>query len=211
MADYFNVLGLPKGASKAEIKKAYRKLVFVWHPDKNPSPEARRKFIELTEAYDALMAGKTFSVSSVFSTKNKTAAEPKQKSREDIRREKVMRSYDNYREKFRNIRNRYRNGRDAAVYRKEFYGKAYRYYGLCAAVLVLPVLLTLVSFSWGILVIYPFCIGFALRFFLTAAQHRERAEMIFGEEENYSYNELKEFFTMGRSAGSTGENLFDGF
>ena len=53
--DYYEVLGLSKGASKDEIKKAYRKLAIKYHPDKNPdNKEAEEKFKEAAEAYDVL-------------------------------------------------------------------------------------------------------------------------------------------------------------
>ncbi len=53
--DYLETLGLHKGASDAEIKKAYRKLAKKYHPDSNPgSQEAERKFKEVTEAYGVL-------------------------------------------------------------------------------------------------------------------------------------------------------------
>lgn len=53
--DYYEVLGLQKGASDDEIKKAYRKLAKKYHPDMNPdSPEAEAKFKEVNEAYDVL-------------------------------------------------------------------------------------------------------------------------------------------------------------
>jgi len=53
--DYYNILGLNKGASDEEIKKAYRKAAMKWHPDKNPdNPEAETKFKEAAEAYDVL-------------------------------------------------------------------------------------------------------------------------------------------------------------
>ena len=52
--DYYDVLGLKKGADKKEIKKAYRRLAKQWHPDRNDSPEAEDKFKELQEAYEVL-------------------------------------------------------------------------------------------------------------------------------------------------------------
>ncbi len=53
--DLYSVLGLSKGADKADIKKAYRKLAMKYHPDRNPGDEeAERKFKEINAAYDVL-------------------------------------------------------------------------------------------------------------------------------------------------------------
>ena len=52
--DYYEVLGLAKGASKDEIKKAYRKLSKQFHPDINKEPGADEKFKEVAEAYEVL-------------------------------------------------------------------------------------------------------------------------------------------------------------
>jgi len=53
--DYYDVLGIEKGSSPDEIKKAYRKLAIQFHPDKNPGDHtAEEKFKEATEAYEVL-------------------------------------------------------------------------------------------------------------------------------------------------------------
>jgi molecular chaperone DnaJ len=55
MSDFYNTLGVARGASELEIKKAYRKLAMECHPDRNNgSKEAEEKFKSITEAYDVL-------------------------------------------------------------------------------------------------------------------------------------------------------------
>ena len=52
--DYYKILGIVKGASDDEIKKAYRKLALKYHPDKNRAAGAEEKFKEIAEAYEVL-------------------------------------------------------------------------------------------------------------------------------------------------------------
>lgn len=52
--DYYDLLGLSRNASQEEIKDAFRKLAFKYHPDRNKRPEAEEKFKEVSEAYAIL-------------------------------------------------------------------------------------------------------------------------------------------------------------
>lgn len=51
---YYRILGLNIGASEREIKRAYRNLAKLYHPDMNPSEAAHQKFLQITEAYEIL-------------------------------------------------------------------------------------------------------------------------------------------------------------
>lgn len=52
--DYYKILGVDRGATDDDLKKAYRKLAMKWHPDKNPNnkKEAENKFKQISEAYE---------------------------------------------------------------------------------------------------------------------------------------------------------------
>ena len=52
--DYYKILGITKKSSFEEIKKAYRNLALIWHPDKNKDPLALDKFKDISEAFQVL-------------------------------------------------------------------------------------------------------------------------------------------------------------
>lgn len=55
MLHYYKILNVPPDAPKAKIKRAYYKLAKEYHPDVNPDPDAKDKFIEINEAYEILV------------------------------------------------------------------------------------------------------------------------------------------------------------
>jgi molecular chaperone DnaJ len=57
--DYYDVLGLPRDASEADVKKAFRRLARELHPDVNPEPAAAERFREAAEAYEVLSDAET--------------------------------------------------------------------------------------------------------------------------------------------------------
>lgn len=52
--DYYDILGVTKSASTADLKSSYRKLALKWHPDRNKEAGAEAKFKEINEAYEVL-------------------------------------------------------------------------------------------------------------------------------------------------------------
>ena len=86
---YYEILNLPEGASKAEIKKSYRTLVKKYHPDVNNDPKAHQKYLEINQAYEALLDPKPKKQTTVSGPSSKT--KKWQKYREQSRRKHTER------------------------------------------------------------------------------------------------------------------------
>lgn len=203
MHDYYSVLGLKNGATKEEVKKAYRRLAMQWHPDKNPAPEARQKFILITEAYDGLMSGKRFS--SFIRTGPRSSQPPKEKvkTKEELQRERMMSMYEALRQKFSALRKQYRQPAQLAAHRKRMYNEVYLYFAAGGLVLLASILLPVLSGAYGgLIVTLPLGIGFGLRISWSGGRKKIIADMLLGEEENYSFEELRDFFAISQSLGT---------
>lgn len=81
--DYYSSLGLKPGSSVEDIKKAYRKMARLYHPDLNHSPEAKDLFISSTEAYEFLIA---------WHNKLQHEEQPYEQAMEDWRKYRQVRS-----------------------------------------------------------------------------------------------------------------------
>ena len=195
MANYYSILGLPQGASKDAVKKAYRRLAMQYHPDKNPSPDAKQKFILLTEAYDGLMEGKKFS-SFTRTTKSTASPAPKAKNREDIRREKMAALYETFQKKYFAIRSRYTDPVVKEAARKKVYFEINFLFALFGLSIVGSILFPFLAGNPGILIVsFPAGLAIGVRFFWWAGRKKMKADMIFGEDEHHSFGELRDFFS----------------
>lgn len=77
--NYHDILGIRRGATKEEIKRAYRRKARLYHPDVNHSPDAKRKFIEFKEAYEGLLDGRSYPANErIVAPKAKPAEKPKE-------------------------------------------------------------------------------------------------------------------------------------
>ena len=85
--DYHKVLGLSRGATSKQIKTVYRKLALKYHPDRNSSSGAKRKFQEITEAYDYLLEHPDHGSPEASSYDDRVASELLRRERERIQKQ----------------------------------------------------------------------------------------------------------------------------
>lgn len=89
------LLNLPLNATKADIKKAYRKLAFEYHPDKNPSKDAQARFIEIKKAYEYLLDENAHPITKIFRQSNSS----NQQTKKQTEKEKQEAWHKSYRER----------------------------------------------------------------------------------------------------------------
>ncbi len=86
---YYQVFGLTESATKAEVKRAYRKLAMKYHPDRNDDPKAHKLFLDLTEAYQIIIDEKPRPSQTVVNPKRaeKTQEDRIKEAHERLRRQ----------------------------------------------------------------------------------------------------------------------------
>lgn len=87
---YYRILGLAPDASQDDVRRAYRKMVMKYHPDKNPSPTAEAKFIQIKEAYEVLTGKVEEKVVRVRST----STEQEKKEEKEARVKEAQKRYE---------------------------------------------------------------------------------------------------------------------
>lgn len=86
---YYQVFGLTESATKAEVKRAYRKLAMKYHPDRNDDPKAHKLFLDLTEAYQIIIDEKPRPSQTIVNPKRaeKTQEDRIKEAQERLRRQ----------------------------------------------------------------------------------------------------------------------------
>jgi hypothetical protein len=209
MIDHYAVLGLKKGASETQIKKAFRKLALEWHPDLNASPGAEQKFIAINNAYEALTEGKqetSYPKSSFTKTSSPKSAQEK---RREESRERMRKFVERRQKEFREMRADYRESKYFKLIRAWFYFEAYVYYGILCIAVAMPFIIGLVSKNWWAFFIGAlFATGLTGPLYFQGKRLKKKADMLFGEKENYSIQELNSIVFTEETGSGAGRGRF---
>ncbi len=176
-----------------------------YHPDKNPAPEARQKFIQITQAYDNLLEGKQYATTSTFkSAAQKTPVPPKSsgKATDEKRHEKIASQHEQMMKKFMQVKNSLGAGDVLEKNRKKEYDRINFAFGKSAMAFLGGIILPFIIGQPGLLVIsFSLGLGFGIRLFWQAGRRKMRADMLYGQENAFSLSELRDFFTTDRIGG----------
>lgn len=104
---YYKILGLPNGASKKEVKKAFRRKAMITHPDRNPNKNAQQEFYLVNQAYEILMGEiplpkSTRTQSNKKSSNSSSEHEETLKTERELRRKRAQETLRKRNEAYRN-------------------------------------------------------------------------------------------------------------
>lgn len=194
MNKYYTVLGLPTSASKDEIRRKYRQLVLIWHPDKNSSPGAAEKFMQINEAYEILI-GERSAPRRSFNVTSTSKAKQQPQSRKEQERDKRLHRDAQLREKFENIRRQHLNAPDSMNLRMKMYREANLFFVAAASVLIIAIAIPLTIINaWNLVWTVPVAIGAGMQLLWRGGRRKLRADMIYSGKTNYSTADIREFF-----------------
>jgi len=194
MNKYYAVLGLPVTASKDEVRKKYRKLVLLWHPDKNSSPGAAEKFVQITEAYDILTGERSAPRAKIYSGAA-YRAQAKPKTRTEQERERFDRRNEQLRMKFENMRQYYLRAPDYQRQKDHMYIKATLFFCAAGLVFLVAIILPFTVVQIGNIVwMFPVGLASGIHLFWRGGRVKLRADMIYSGRKDYSLSDIHEFF-----------------
>lgn len=104
---YYKKLGLTPNASQSEIKRSFRKLAMLYHPDRNTSPNATKLFIEITEAYEVLTGQRNIPTNKTIRNQTSTSKESDSKKEMEERLRKAKERYNQRKKEEQDEEDRY--------------------------------------------------------------------------------------------------------
>lgn len=188
MNKYYAILGLPTTATKDDIRRKYRQLVLIWHPDKNPAPEAHNMFIAITEAYD-ILNGERKVPRTTLTTKRRAGSTPPSPPAKKTTREL-------YREKYLSERAKVRRDPKFAEIKSASEKRVRRWrrvIALASTGVLIPWFIPQLN-GISCFILSGFAVYGILSLGFFAHNLRMQSEMTFGERDNYDYTEIRDYF-----------------